>query len=129
MSTVKKAIRFEDVPWRRNDDPRDWLNYKRLIWRETGSNDLCIGVGSLDPGRILGLHHHEEDAEFYYVLSGRAKVTVDDEEIDATPGTAIYIPVAAKHKILNDGGEKFVFVYGLNAETRRYVYDESLNDC
>jgi mannose-6-phosphate isomerase-like protein (cupin superfamily) len=40
------------------------------------------------------------------VLSGRAKVTVDDEEIDATPGTAIYIPVASKHKILNDGGEK-----------------------
>jgi mannose-6-phosphate isomerase-like protein (cupin superfamily) len=63
------------------------------------------------------------------VLSGRAKVTVDDEEIDATPGTAIYIPVAAKHKILNDGGEKFVFVYGLNADTRRYVYDEPLNNC
>ena len=34
------------------------------------------------------------------------------------PGTAIYIPVASKHKILNDGDEKFVFVYGLNADTR-----------
>ncbi|UCD45935.1 MAG: cupin domain-containing protein [Candidatus Bathyarchaeota archaeon] len=124
MSAVRKAIRFEDVPWRRNDDARDWLNYKRLIWSETGSNDLCVGVGSLDPGKILGLHHHPEDAEFYYVLSGSAKVTVDDEEIDATPGTAIYIPAAAKHRILNDGGEKFVFVYGLNAGTRRHVYDE-----
>jgi mannose-6-phosphate isomerase-like protein (cupin superfamily) len=60
------------------------------------------------------------------VLSGNAKVTVDDEEIDAAPGTAIYIPVASKHKILNDGEEKFVFIYGLNADTRRYVYDESL---
>ena len=80
MSKLKRAVRFEDVPWNRNDDPRDWLNYKRLIWSETGSNDLCIGVGSLDPGRILDLHHHQEDAEFYYVLSGNAKVTVDEEE-------------------------------------------------
>ena len=128
MSKLNRAVRFEDVPWNRNDDPRDWLNYKRLIWSETGSNDLCIGVGSLDPGRILDLHHHQEDAEFYYVLSGNAKVTVDEEEIDATPGTAIYIPVAAKHKVFNDGDEKFVFVYGLNAGTRRYVYDVPLKE-
>jgi mannose-6-phosphate isomerase-like protein (cupin superfamily) len=123
MSKLKRAIRLEDVPWNRNDDPRDWLNYKRLIWKETGSNDLCIGLGSLDPGKILDLHHHKDDAEFYYVLEGNAKVTVDDEVIDATPGTAIYIPVASKHKIVNDGAEKFVFIYGLNAETRRYTYD------
>ena len=62
------------------------------------------------------------------MLSGSAKVIVDEEEIDATPGTAIYIPAASKHAILNDGEEKFVFVYGLNADTRRYVYDISVED-
>lgn len=128
MSKLKRAIRLEDAPWQRNDDPRDWLNYKRLIWGETGSNDLCIGLGSLDPGKVLDLHHHQDDAEFYYVLEGNAKVTVDEEVIDATPGTAIYIPVAAKHKIVNDGEEKFVFIYGLNADTRRYVYDVPLKE-
>ena len=128
MGKLKRAVRFEDVPWNRNDDPRDWLNYKRLIWSETGSDDLCVGVGSLDPGKILDLHNHPEDAEFYYVLSGNAKVTVDEEEIDAAPGTAIYIPAAAKHKVFNGGDEKFVFVYGLNAGTRRYVYDVPLKE-
>ena len=128
MGKLKRAVRFEDVPWNRNDDPRDWLNYKRLIWSETGSDDLCVGVGSLDPGKVLDLHNHPEDAEFYYVLSGNAKVTVDEEEIDATPGTAIYIPAAAKHKVVNDGDEKFMFVYGLNAGTRRYVYDVPLKE-
>jgi len=126
MPAEGKVIRYDDVPWRRNDDPRDWLNFKRLIWEETGSKELCVGVGELDPGRVLGLHHHVGDAEFYYVLSGRATVTVGDEEIDATPGTAIYIPPSAKHKIVNDGGEKFVMVYGLNAPTRQYVWDEPL---
>ncbi|MBN2336196.1 cupin domain-containing protein [Candidatus Bathyarchaeota archaeon] len=128
MGELKRAIRLDEVPWRRNDDPRGWLNYKRLIWKETGSNDLCIGLGRLDPGKVLDLHHHQEDAEFYYVLEGNAKVTIDEELIDATPGTAIYIPVAAKHKIVNDSDEKFVFLYGLNAETRRYVYDVPLKE-
>lgn len=124
MSKVSRAVRYDDVPWKRNDDPRDWLNYKRLIWEQMGSSDLCIGIGELPPGKVLGLHHHVGDAEFYYVLSGRAKITVDDEVIDATPGTAIYIPKDSTHKILNDGKEKFVMVYGLNAPTRKYVWDE-----
>jgi mannose-6-phosphate isomerase-like protein (cupin superfamily) len=126
MTAEGKVIRYDDVPWRRNNDPRDWLNFKRLIWEETGSKELCVGVGELDPGRVLGLHHHVGDAEFYYVLSGRATITLEEKEIDATPGTAIYIPPSAKHKILNDGKEKFVMVYGLNAPTRRYVWDEPL---
>ena len=124
MSRRSRAIRYDEVPWRRNDDPRDWLNFKRLIWEETGSRELCVGVGELPPGKVLGLHHHVGDAEFYYVLSGRAKITVDDEEIDAKPGTAIYIPPDSPHKILNDGEEKFVMIYGLNAPTRKYVWDE-----
>jgi len=126
MSVKGKVIRFEDIPWRRNDDPRDWLNFKRLLWEETGVKEFCVGIGELDPGRVLGLHHHVDDAEFYYVISGRAMVTVEDLEIDATPGTAIYIPPSAKHKIVNDGDEKFIMIYGLNAPTRRYVWDEPL---
>ncbi|MFH0850448.1 MAG: cupin domain-containing protein [Candidatus Bathyarchaeota archaeon] len=128
MPAKGKVVRLEDIPWRRNDDPRDWLNYKRLLWEETGSKELCVGLGELPPGRVLGLHHHVGDAEFYYVLSGRAKVTVEDMEVDATPGTAIYIPPSAKHSIVNDGTENFVMVYGLDAPTRRFVWDEPLTE-
>jgi len=61
-----------------------------FIWEETGSKELCVGLGELVPWRWLGLHHHENIAEFYYAMSGRAKVTAEDE-IDGKPGTAIYI--------------------------------------
>lgn len=124
MKRMGRAIRLEDVPWRRIEDQRDWLRFKRLLWEETGSKEFCVGLGELDPGRWLGLHHHEGIAEFYYVLGGRAKVTVEGEELEATPGTAIYIPPSAKHKIINDGDEKFIFIYGLNASTRPYTWDE-----
>ena len=126
MSKLKRAIRLDEVEWKRNDGPRDWLYYKRLIWRETGSTDLCIGLGRLDAGKVLDLHNHPEDGEFYYILEGRAVVTVDEEVIDATPGTAIYIPAGAKHKVVNTGEESFFFLYGLNADTRRYEYDVPL---
>ena len=126
MPKKGSVTKYEEVPWRRNDDPRDWLNFKRMIWQETGSTELTIGIGELPPGKILGLHHHVGDAEFYYVLSGRATITVEDMKIDATPGTAIYIPPDAKHSIVNDGKEKFTMIYGLNAPTRRYVWDEDL---
>lgn len=126
MGVKGKVIRYEDVPWRRNDDPRDWLNFKRLVWEETGSKELTVGIGELPPGKILGLHHHVGDAEFYYVLSGRATVTVEDMKVDATPGTAIYIPPDAKHSIVNDSDKNFTMIYGLNAPTRRYVWDQPL---
>jgi len=46
--------------------------------------------------------------------------------VEATPGTAIYIPPDAKHSILNQGPDKFVILYGLNAPTRRFVWDKPL---
>jgi quercetin dioxygenase-like cupin family protein len=128
MTAKYRVIKAEDVPWRRNDDPRDWLYFRRLIWEETGSKELTVGIGELAPGKVLGLHHHEGDAEFYYVLAGKAKITLDEEVVDAVPGTAIYIPPSAKHKIVNNGKEKFVMIYGLNAPTRRYEWDEPLKD-
>src|SRR3990170_5480817 len=101
MGNVKHVVRSEDVPWRKNDDSRDDLMFRRMVWQEMGSMNLTVGVGELYPGRRLGLHHHEDDDEFYYVISGRAKVTVDDEEIDAYPGTAIFMPAKSKHQIIN----------------------------
>jgi mannose-6-phosphate isomerase-like protein (cupin superfamily) len=79
-----------------------------------GSNGLQFGIAELDPGDIHYLHHHEKEAEFYYVVSGSAKVTVDEEEIAATPGTLIYMPPGTKHKIVNDGKETFVIMWGFN---------------
>ena len=54
MPKEGRVVRLEDVPWRRNDDPRDWLNFKRLLWEETGSTELTVGLGELPPGKVRG---------------------------------------------------------------------------
>lgn len=104
--------------------PRDKCRSKVLISEEMGSKDIHLGIGELDLGEKHLLHHHEKESEFYYVLEGRAKVILDDLEIDATKGIAIYIPAGMKHAIVNDGNECFRFLYGFNYPSIGIVWDE-----
>jgi mannose-6-phosphate isomerase-like protein (cupin superfamily) len=127
---VKYVVKEDEVRWLYFKTispqawPRDKCRSKVLISDETGSKDLHLGVGELDPGEKHILHHHEKESEFYYVLEGRAKVIVDDLEIDATKGTAIYIPAGAKHAIVTEGNKCFRFLYGFNYPSIGITWDE-----
>lgn len=122
--STRKVIRLEDVPleelsaekWRAwGIHSRDQGRAKELISRTVcGSTDLNLGVYWMNPGEVHPLHLHTAAAEFYYVFSGRAQITVDDEVVEAVPGTAIYLPVNTKHKIVVDGPEELCVLYGYN---------------
>ena len=63
--------------------PRDKCRFKYLISQEANdSKDLSCGIAELDPGEVHLLHYHPKEAELYYVLSGYAKVRVENEERD-----------------------------------------------
>ena len=44
------------------------------------------------------LHFHERTDEFYYVLSGNGRMTLDDAEIELHEGVTVYVPRGVKHK-------------------------------
>ena len=88
----------------------DKLRWQRIVGPDD-SEDLIFGVGELDPGEFHLLHYHEDAAECYFVLEGQGKFRVDDEVIDGTPGTGIYMPAGSKHAILNDSDKKLVFFF------------------
>jgi mannose-6-phosphate isomerase-like protein (cupin superfamily) len=46
----------------------------------------------LPPGTSIGVHRHEHDTEYYFVVSGEGVMTLDDERLDVQPGdiTAVY---------------------------------------
>lgn len=112
--------------------PKDKIRSKYLIEPEVcGAKDLLFGTAELDPGDRHLLHHHPIRSEFYYVIDGRAKVTVGNEVIDARPGMAIYIESGTTHGIVNDTDRPFVFVWGMTGlpdgvEVDR-VWDEDLS--
>ena len=43
-------------------------------------------------------HHHDHEDEFFYVVSGRFLIDLEDRTIDLTPGQAVVIPKGVKHR-------------------------------
>ena len=64
----------------------------------------------VDPGRRLSYQRHAQRAEHWFIVSGTAEVTLDDEVVELQAGDAIDIPRGAAHRIANRGESDLLFV-------------------
>ena len=128
QSGRRLIVHRDEVPKQGMDNPRDQCWYWELISGDVqGSTDIQFGVGRMEPGERHLLHHHPHAAEFYYVLAGSGRFTVGDQEVQAGPGTAMYMPRDTRHAIWNNTAEPLEFVYGFDAPNFSdcgNVYDE-----
>ncbi len=62
------------------------------------------------PGSRLSYQRHAHRAEYWFVISGVALVTLDGLEISVNPGEAVDIPLGAAHRVMSFGSEKLVFI-------------------
>jgi mannose-6-phosphate isomerase len=62
------------------------------------------------PGNRLSYQKHFRRREHWFVLEGRARVTLDGKEISLAGGESIDIPVEAAHRIENIGYERLTFI-------------------
>ena len=60
---------------------------------------LSCGIYSLAAGAKDLQGPHDED-EIYFVISGRARLRVGDEEQDVAAGSVIYIAATAEHRFV-----------------------------
>ena len=90
----------------REFDRRPWGTYEVL---DEGELFKVKRIEVL-PGKRLSYQKHSQRAEHWFVVSGRAKVTLDDQEILVTAGNAIDIPIGAAHRVENDETEILVFI-------------------
>jgi quercetin dioxygenase-like cupin family protein len=63
------------------------------------SENLELTKGFYEQGRGADTHAHPEE-QIIYVLSGRARVTLGDEEYEVTPGDVSYHPSNVPHSIV-----------------------------
>jgi mannose-6-phosphate isomerase-like protein (cupin superfamily) len=73
-----------------NQGGQDYLEFLKVP-------DLSVGLYALPAGGIDGQSPHTED-EIYYVLSGRARILVGDENRDVSAGSLIYVPANVEHR-------------------------------
>jgi uncharacterized RmlC-like cupin family protein len=69
----------------------DWIRV--LDGADTDGRGLnFIHDDILPPGASIGVHRHEDDEEYYYVLAGRGVMTLDGTEFEVAAGdiTAVY---------------------------------------
>lgn len=64
----------------------------------------------LQPGQSTDEHYHPETEEIYYILTGRGRMVIEDEERDVGPLDGIAIPPGSRHKMYNTGTEDLVFL-------------------
>lgn len=96
MSTVTRFLRR---------DPADVRP-----WAETCGQIRCLieekdaAAGEVHHVRIQDakLHFHERTDEFYYVIAGRGRMILDDEEIELHEGVVVYVPRGVKHKAVGE---------------------------
>jgi len=112
MEVPQVHVNVKDVEWTASpqypEELRRVYRYKALIggsWPGViPQQDILMGILELAPGAIYSAHAHPAP-ELYYVMSGTARWTVNEDTFDAEPGTAIYHAPDALHRMINTGDE------------------------
>jgi mannose-6-phosphate isomerase len=74
-------------------------------------------------GKRLSYQKHAQRAEHWIVVSGTAKVTLDDKEIMVLAGEAIDIEIGAAHRVENPGEDLLVFI---EVQRGRYLGEDDI---
>jgi mannose-6-phosphate isomerase-like protein (cupin superfamily) len=79
----------------------------------------------LPPDTSVGLHRHDAMEEFYYVIKGRGRVTVDKETVEIGPGDAVPIRLREAHGFFNHTREDLeMMIVGITLEKGKFDVTE-----
>jgi mannose-6-phosphate isomerase-like protein (cupin superfamily) len=91
----------------REYDERPWGNYTVL---DDDAPDHKVKRMVVHPGKRLSYQRHSKRAEHWFIVSGRARVTLDGVDTELEAGDAIDVPRGSAHRIGNIGSADLVFV-------------------
>ena len=80
-------------------DERPWGEYTVL----DEATDFKVKRITVVARKRLSYQRHARRSEHWLVVHGTGRVTLDGEEFDVLPGTAVEVPVGAAHRIANTG--------------------------
>jgi mannose-6-phosphate isomerase-like protein (cupin superfamily) len=86
---------------------RPWGTYTNLL-----DVDYCkVKTIEIKPGKQPSYQYHHKRSEHWIIVSGKALVTIEDEQFDVKSGDHVFVPRLAKHRIKNvSADEQLVFI-------------------
>jgi len=79
--------------------------------------------GVLPPDTSIGYHQHNAIEEIYYLVSGRGRMTVNDQTFDVGPGDAVPCTLHDSHGLYNSGSGDILLIVNSCATRGKGVYD------
>ena len=100
-------------------DHRPWGWFETL----TLSDRFQVKRIVVNPGAALSLQSHVHRAEHWIVVSGTARVTIDDDVRMVTENQSVYIPLGAVHRMENPGKVPMVLI---EVQTGAYLGEDDI---
>lgn len=105
---LMQAYELTQLITQRTDSNKAYLEFLKVP-------DLSMGLYTLPAGGVDLQSPHTED-EVYYVVSGKAKVQVADENRDVQAGAIVYVAKSIEHRFHSIEEELTVIVFFAPAE-------------
>jgi quercetin dioxygenase-like cupin family protein len=61
---------------------------------------MFVGLNCFEPGQAQKVHVHSGSDKFYLVVSGKARIVVGAETVDAGEGTVVWAPADVPHGVV-----------------------------
>ena len=84
--------------------------FKTTLFR---SHALLLGVNCLEPGQTQQPHKHHDQDKFYYVVAGRGRFWLGEEQVTGTAGEVIWAPAGLTHGVTNEGEQRLTLLVGI----------------
>lgn len=101
---------MKTIDWREHVGANAEKFYKTTLWL---GDHVMIGLNCLEPEQTQRVHAHDGADKFYFVLEGRGRFLVGDEESEAGVGALIIAPAAVPHGVTNSGSERLSLLVGI----------------
>jgi quercetin dioxygenase-like cupin family protein len=88
------------LDWREHAGSQAEKFYKSTLWQ---GEHVMVGLNCLEPNQTQRTHAHSGADKFYFVLEGRGRFTVGEEEREAERGTLVIAPAGVEHGVVNTG--------------------------
>ena len=71
------------------------------------------GIQCIAPGSYIREHWHDHNEELLFFYEGTGCAIVDGIKHSIVPGTTIYLPPLAKHRLINEGEDNLMMMWTL----------------
>ncbi len=95
-----------------NERDVDWIDkgiYKKkiIVKPEDLGDNIAVQIVSIKPKCEVKGHYHKRHSEIFYILSGKGKIIINDEEKTCEPGDVFICKPNDIHSAINDSNEEF----------------------